>query len=691
MPLKPEQLRIYQANRSIESSKRLNNMDALPPVANPERKELCRDNLLLYLQAYYPFSTGSGPFSAKHIEFIDDLQDAIQNGGRVARAVFRGFAKTTIGELACIWAVSYGWKKFVPLVGADAGAGTRNLISIQTELSSNDLLLEDFPEICYPIRQLEGRPQRCGTQTFQGELTHIKFTADRLILPMIPGSDASGACILTSSIMGFNRGLKHKIPGGADVRPDFVFIDDPQTNASAATDAQVEKREFQLNTAILKSAGHAVPMSAFVAGTIIRAGDMMDRLTDPEISPSWRAVRVPMVVSWAKEHEEMWLGQYAAIRRDFDRSVPGDQLRAAKRAKAFYEENRAAMDDGCEVTWHNCYSAALEEVSAIQHAYNLLIDDGERAFASECQNEPLVERGDLEVPESKDIAAKISPWGRGIVPDKCEHLTAFVDVQQSVLYWLVAAWAENGTGYVVDYGVWPEQRSGSLRLQDARKTLKKKYASSDQNAVTLQALEDLWRSRIAVKYATSSGGSVHCSLAAVDANWHESAEAVRQFCQMAKGSFKVFPSLGRGISAIQAPMSEWKKRAGERRGDGWFLRKSTESRGRTLLIDVNQWKTRFVRAVALPRGATGGIELYNAPREQHRQLSEQWTSEIPKQVEGGGRLVYQWQCRPGEDNHLFDCAVGCMALADVCGVTRPGLNSKPSSRTKRSRRVRYAS
>ena len=42
----------------------------------------------------------------------------------------------------------------------------------------------------------------------------------------------------------------------------------------------------------------------------------------------------------------------------------------------------------------------------------------------------------------------------------------FIDVQQKVLFWLVAAWEDDFTGYVVDYGTWPDQQRAYFTLRD---------------------------------------------------------------------------------------------------------------------------------------------------------------------------------------------------------------------------------
>jgi hypothetical protein len=64
----------------------------------------------------------------------------------------------------------------------------------------------------------------------------------RSCFPTIPGSVASGRILTARGITAASRGMKHKRPDGTQQRPDFVLIDDPQTDESAATELQVNKR-----------------------------------------------------------------------------------------------------------------------------------------------------------------------------------------------------------------------------------------------------------------------------------------------------------------------------------------------------------------------------------------------------------------------------------------------------------------
>ena len=51
----------------------------------------------------------------------------------------------------------------------------------------------------------------------------------------------------------------------------------------------------------------------------------------------------------------------------------------------------------------------------------------------------------------------------------------FIDVQKSLLFYVVCAWDDDFTGYVIDYGTWPDQRRRYFALSDANPTLQQKF------------------------------------------------------------------------------------------------------------------------------------------------------------------------------------------------------------------------
>ncbi|TVQ58592.1 MAG: hypothetical protein EA377_00065, partial [Phycisphaerales bacterium] len=355
---------------------------------------------------------------------------------------------TTLCEIACLWAILIGARDFVCLIGSDEEHAASMLDSIKAELENNESLLEDFPEAVYPIHQLEGIHQRAAGQLYQGRSTNIGWTAKEIVLPTIENSSASGAIIRVAGITGRIRGMKHKRVDGTSVRPSLVLIDDPQTDESARSPSQCNTRERTLAGAILGLAGPGKKIAGLMTLTVVRPDDMADRILDREKHPQWQGERTRMVYSFPSD-EKLW-AQYADTRAEGLRNDEG-----IVRATEFYRENRDAMDAGAKIAWPERHNH--DELSAIQHAMNLKLQD-EHAFWAEYQNEPLPEEeADDDLLTADQIAAKTNGMGCGEVPLACNHLTMFIDVQQAVLFWLIVAWEDDFTGYIIDYGVYPDQ------------------------------------------------------------------------------------------------------------------------------------------------------------------------------------------------------------------------------------------
>jgi hypothetical protein len=655
---------------------------AAGPV-NVDRRASCERDLLRYLQTYFPASTGLSPFSDDHHRVIARIQDCILGGGLFCEAVYRGFAKTTISQNTALWAESYGHRKCIPLFGATDDDGCRNMQSIKLELETNDDLLDDFPEICAPIRALHGRPQRCASQTYKGEPTHIEWTADKIVLPTIPGSKASGAVLVSRGLTGASRGLVFKRSDGTNQRPDFALIDDPQTDESATSPAQVNKRLDIIRRSILKSAGHFKSLACVVTCTVRASNDVAEQLMDPKLSPSWQSERVRMVRRWADEHGDeataivprklgpLWR-KYADIRNTFDRDNPNDQKRAWREATAFYREHQADMDRGCVISWEGCFDRE-HELSAIQHAYNMLIDDGADVFATECQNGTPLEILPEGMLTASQIASKVNGYARGTVPPEATHLTGFIDVQDNVLFWIVVAWrASDFTGFVVDYGCYPEQRRQYFTLKEAVATLGDVHRGGREAAWTA-GLKTLTEALLGKAWPVHGGGALKISKCLVDAQYGDSTDTIYSFIRQSPFGGVLLPSHGRAIKATGSPMQFWPKQEGEKSGLNWRDRMSPKHRSRYVIYDTHFWKSFFHSRLSVPIGGEACLSLFAAEPREHQMLADHLTAEKPLLVEvHGGRRVNEWQEPPPDrDNHWFDGAVGCCVAGSMLGAALP--------------------
>jgi|GEM_PF-86565 len=582
---------------------------------------------------------------------------------------------TTIAECACLWAILFGHREFVALIGASEAHAEEMLESIKMELDGNDLLLEDFPEAVFPIHCLDGIANRCAGQLHDGERTHIVWTAREIVLPTITGSRASGAVIRVAGITGRIRGMKFKRPDGQTVRPSLVVLDDPQTDESARSPSQCAARESILAGAVLGLAGPGRKISGIMPCTVIRPEDMADRILDREKHPQWQGQRTKMVYSFPT-NEKLW-AQYAQVRADSLRQEKG-----LSEATLFYREHQDAMDAGSVIAWPERFNQ--DEASAIQHAMNLRLQN-EAAFFAEYQNEPLPEQtGENDLLTADQICVKTNGQPRGLIPLGCSHLTMFVDVQQKLLYWLVCAWEDDFTGHVVDYGSYPDQRRQYFTLRDSTRTLATVAKGTGLEGAIYAGLETLIGEQLSRRWHREDGTELQVERCLIDANWGSSTDVVYQFCRQSRHSGSLLPSHGRFVGAASRPFSEHKRKPGERIGLNWRITTTVGKRAiRHVLFDTNFWKSFVHARLVVSQGDPGCLSLFESIPEQHRLLAEHLTAEYRIRTEGRGRTVDEWKIRPEQsDNHWLDCLVGCAVAAAAQGCVLFGTEAPEAPRKK---------
>jgi hypothetical protein len=647
----------------------------LPAVENPDRKDRASRDFQYFCESYFPL-TFHLAWSPDHVKVIHKIEQAVVHGGLFALAMARGSGKSSIAEVACIWAVLYGHREFICLIGSDEGHACDMLESIKTELDSNDMLLADFPEVCFAIQSLDGISNRANGQLYKGKRTQIGWTAKEVVLPTIEGSRASGAIIKVAGLTGRIRGMKFKRPDGRTVRPSLVVLDDPQTDESARSLSQCVNRESILAGAVLGLSGPGKKISGIMPCTVIRPGDMADNILDRDKHPEWNGERTRMVYAFPT-NETLWL-RYAEIRAEGMRNGDGGSS-----ATEFYRANKDAMDAGSKIAWPERFNH--DELSAIQHAMNLKLQD-EAAFFAEYQNEPLPAETVVDgMLTADEVARKFNRLDRGTISIGANHLTAFIDIQQKLLYYMVAAWEDDFTGYIVDYGCYPDQQRPYYTLRDARHTLSSEATGTGLEGSIYAGLESLTAKLLDREWQRDDGAAMKIGRCLIDANWGQSTDVVYQFCRQSKHAAVIMPSHGRFVGASSLPFSEYKRRPGDRVGLNWRIPNVHGKRAiRHAVFDTNWWKSFVNARLRVSMGDRGCLSVFGNNSETHRMLAEHLTSEYFIKTEGRGRSIDEWKQRPEQpDNHWFDCLVGSAIAASMQGCVLPGTDGPSTLRRDR--------
>jgi len=649
---------LYRAERSRAASAQGRDIGDIPPIINPARRKYCRKSFQAFCEQYHA-DLFHRAWSPDHIKAIERIESAVLNGGQFAFAMPRGSGKTTLCYIACEWALIYAHRSFVVLIGAEATASLELLDAIRTDMENNEKLLEDFPEVVFPIHSLQGISHRCNGQTCNGERTQMTWTSDRVVLPTIKGSKASGATLRVTGITGRLRGMQSKTPDGHSIRPDLVIVDDPQTDDSARSVSQNDYRERLLAGAVLGLAGPGESIAAMMPCTIIRYGDMAERILDRDRHPEWRGEKTKLVYQWPKntklweEYSDIWA---AELRNDGNGAV----------ATEFYRDNRLEMDEGAIVGWEARYLDS--ELSAIQHAWNLKLKIGEEAFDSEYQNSPFDTESAAGITiTSDDITHKTIEVKRGVVPAEFDRVVGFIDISQKCLWWCVAAFGRGFTGSIIDYGIYPEQGTRYSRLSSIKKTLQQRHRGHGIEGAIKAGLEGCVN-HMCQRWPQESGGDLQPEKILIDEGDGEHTEVVRAFCRRSTHAGALMPSKGRGVKASGKPLCQGKAPKGQRYGLYWKTVKNRDNT-KSVHVDVNYWKTFIMRRFEVASGDSGSLSLYQQKPRHHQMLADQLTAETPKEMEdiGTGNRVIEWTNPQYRDNHFFDCVVGCYAAASMIG------------------------
>lgn len=650
----------------------------VPAPVDPDRRAEAKTSFRRYCEIYQA-NAFSLNWSPDHLRAISKLEQATMHGGLFAFAMPRGSGKTTLSTAAAEWSILYGYRRWTCVIGATEPAARALLTSIKLDILYNELLQEDFPESVGLLAALDNEPRNVKGQRVLGKPTACHWSKDKIIFPTIGAdqweagiaSPASGATITVAGLLGKIRGQFERVPDGSIIRPDLAICDDPQTRRSAHSRLQTQARWATLNGDVLGLAGPGTKISGICPCTVIQPGDMADQLLDHEVSPEWRGERSKLMNRMPDS--PLW-DEYARILRE-ELEAGGD----GSLATAFYAANQVEMDRGGEPGWPERFNP--DEISAIQNAMNLKLRDPD-VFAAEYQNEPNPPDVDGENDQLQDdeVLAKVGGYSRGTIPTEFDQLTAFLDVQRHALYWMVCAWKTNFTGLIVDYGIYPDQKTQWVtyrkilhRLEDLRK-------GQPYEAQLLGGLSDLVTS-LDRDWEREDGVTMRLARLIVDAGDGAFEEQIYSFCR--QSPTRPIPWKGVGIGPDQMPMHEYKRRPGEKMGPGYMYGPS-KYKVRRLLADVNQWKTFALNRIRTPRFAPGSLEIFNG---RHKLLAAQLTSEYSIKTSGRGRVVWTWKHRPERfDNHWWDCLVGNCVAASMGGakIDTAGLPGTATSTTKSS-------
>lgn len=652
MPKNPksEKYREYKSEHTRQSRSAARDIQPeldvlLSSVDKAKRAELEAD-VELWLKAIWP-EDYEFEFTPDQKLRIKETVARMLDAGKIAIASPRGDGKTTITEGVAIYGIVKGYIRFLVLLKANSEEGMMMIDNIMDKIT-RDSFVAMYPEIAYPFVDVGTVKQRALAQHYGGEFTQLEWKKNHIVFPKIGDSPYAGVIIHSFGMDKPCRGFKV-----GSLRPDFAIIDDPETAQSAVSEGEIKKRSKILDRDLAKLGGQKRTIGCVLLSTIQARDSVSDIYTDVKRKPAWGGIRQQQVKKWPV-NVAMW-DTYIELRQQSQQAGDKDGLKANE----YYIANRAAMDEGVELSNINVYNRATE-ISAIQSCYNFISDHGLDAFMTECQNEPPIEIEEegFEL-SSSAVQKRCNGIERLVIPDGYGWLTAGMDIGGRMLHWVVIAWKNECIGHIVDYGIQPVHGpQGNLTAEENQKDL--------EEAIRLAILT--WSDSLKDKYFYKSGEVRQVDCAAIDARYMTAAvyNAIR--ASMSKG---YIPVMGYGTTNKQ--LYRKPQQANDRIvvGKGWH--KSFHDYNNIKVwqyhVDDDYYKFKVQQAFVIPADAPGSLTLFGDKPFDHKAFAMAIVSE--KRVEEfkpGKGLVVEYQVKERNKNHFLDATKYSRMAASVIGV-----------------------
>lgn len=637
----------------------------LTPAQNSRRTRLERDPAK-WLRHYMP-DLFDREFGDAHHQIIREFQRVMKHGGFQSIAAPRGIGKSTLVVGLIIYAIVTGKLRHIVEISKSLQMAHEQVMdTLIAQFEDNDRLAADYPEVCYPIRSLDGAPARANMQTYEEAdgtrvRTAFQWSGDLITFPKVRGSRAAGTVFRVKGADAAIKGLVHR-----GRRPDFVLIDDPETGESARSAAQVEKITSYIKQGVAGLGRIDRSIGIMMLTTIEVADSVSDIFTDPDREPVWRGIRIPMLTTWPTNRElwDEYVRLYQAGQHPLD-PTPADA------ATQHYRKHRADMDAGASTCDDRAFNS-MTQLSMVQACFDIVATRGLTAFLTEYQAAPPEE----SKPRDSGITAaivcgRLHGLGRRIMPRETAKLTMFVDVGQYRLHYAATAWRPGRIGYIIDYGIRHVARAGGMTVEES----------------ILQTLREFRDELLADPYVTEDGEPRDVDLPLVDAG-HWNTVIYRFVAESPRWRAAM------GDSRFQMP-----KRTRERRpsatGEPWY-----DSWQPARLFVVNHWSDHWKQQAheafitePMVEGVrqNGTLTLFGDRPRDHMDsetgnFSQQIVAEVWREHFVEGKGLREGFHKIHANNHYLDCVAGNILAASVAGVTAFAQTKPTATAAPRTRR-----
>ncbi len=480
-----------------------------------------------------------------------------------------------------------------------------------------------------------------------------------LVLP--DGRGALGA----ASVGGNTRGLFATMPNGETLRPDVLFLDDPQSKAVAESAAGVRQIVEKIESDLFNLAGPDTRLSVMVACTVIAEGDVSDHFLS---HPDFEAVRVGQIVTWP----EGFADKASAVRRlweawNVERVEGMAEHDGGKRARALYKAHEGALPAGLAVSWKHRFDRRRGDPDAIFAAmwdyYRMVA----AAFMAERQNAPMKTETTVYNLSAALVASRVHPGRRPYeLPPEARQIVAATDLNMYGLTTAALGFANDQTAWVAWY---------AIHDHNGRGIVPPNVPESEGKRAMFEALVE-HGAHVAGLPLMQAGAAARVGLWIIDAGFWP--DVVRRYLDG--------PGRALGIPILPARGFNAEKYRPTGRGTIGRPREQchfTESAvaGRFLAFNACYWREVSQRAWLASPNAPGSLSLPDGVR--HDDFAEQVTRErLLEKLAGEYGPVWRWRTAPGPHDY-GDVVTMAYVGAAWGGIGTGGETQRPQPATAR--------
>lgn len=410
-----------------------------------KRREEASKSLVKFIQTYCIGLMIDDAPSDMFIKALNEMEFALSQSRPYNIELPRGQGKTSAVEMAVLYLLATGRRKFCVVVSQNARSAGNILRDMQRPIIEKDTLFsQDFPDVCLPFQLCDGSYRR--RQLYKGMSTELQKNAGIMQFARLTKDDGaefptSGSVITVRGITSGVRGLKI-----GKLRPDTVILDDLQTSETASNPEQVEKIMTIIKKDIMNLSSKG-KLAVLMTSTPLCPEDLCEKI---ENDISWKTTKYPAVLNWPTDldkHPEdgLWAQYFKKFDAELAEDLPHNE------SLDFYKQHKTDMDAGAVLFAPDRFKPEDGHISGLQALLEKKHMIGDAAFSAEMQMKPRRFSFKLDI-KPKDVLKKVIDVPQLVVPDGYIFVAASTDLNVSyALTTTVVGFKTDMTAHVITH------------------------------------------------------------------------------------------------------------------------------------------------------------------------------------------------------------------------------------------------